>query len=124
VGINIETSALLWEPFIQGFVGKGYTKSKTLYEWNTHLAGDYETYQSFYKEDISYYGMALGIAAFAKNGFTSSLKFSKNIFTIGDREVRLREVYEGETVTFTSYKESINENLDKIMVSLQMGYIF
>lgn len=124
LGYAIETSWLVFEPFVQAYAGYGKTYSKVTYFWDTQTDSEYENYDSRINETMYSVGLAAGMHFIARNGFQSYLKIIKNTFSYIQRETEVSTQSGANAPTRSYKKESIHENVDEYSLSLGFGYIF
>jgi hypothetical protein len=123
IGYTFEFDSFNFEPFAQAYIGQGFNRTKIYYLWDTKLASEYQEFDSTVRENITHQGFAAGFQLIGKNGYMSFVKVSKNTLTFKKRESKSTQTVDGVTTSSES-KESLNEDLEKLSVSLGLGYIF
>ncbi len=123
LGYTFEFDSLNIEPFIQAYIGQGLNRTNVHYHWDTQLASEHLEYDSTINESITHQGFSAGMQFIGINGYMSFIKVSKNTLTFKKRRTRSYQ----STASSSSYsenRESLNDNLDKLSVTLGLGYIF
>lgn len=123
LGYTFEFESLNFEPFIQAYIGQGLNRTSIHYHWDTRIAAEHEDYNSTINENITHQGLSAGMQFIGLNGYMSFIKVSKNVLTFKKRRTRTSQSSAG-TSTYSESTTNLSDDVDKLSVTLGLGYIF
>lgn len=123
LGYTFEFDSFNLEPFVQVYVGQGFNRTKIHYHWDTQILADHQMFESTMNESVTHQGFSVGMQIIALNGYMSFFKVSKNTLTFKKRKTKNQESIAGVS-TSSETSETLNDDIDKLSVTLGLGYIF